>query len=66
MPGVIVPRKAVNVKGGKAKPNFLIARKLDAQGIDIVGGTSEAARVFVERQMDVWAKVVKDNNIKAD
>jgi hypothetical protein len=31
-----------------------------------VGGTPEAARVFIERQMDVWAKVVKDNNIQAD
>jgi tripartite-type tricarboxylate transporter receptor subunit TctC len=43
-----------------------IAKRLDAQGIDVVGGTSESARVFIERQMDIWGKVVKDNNIKAD
>ena len=43
-----------------------IAKKLDAQGIDVVGGTSDAARVFIDKQMDIWAKVVKDNNIKAD
>ncbi len=43
-----------------------IAKKLDAQGIDVVGGTPDAARVFIEKQMDIWAKVVKDNNIKAD
>ena len=43
-----------------------IAKKLDAQGIDVVGGTPEAARVFIDKQMDIWAKVVKDNNIKAD
>ncbi len=43
-----------------------IAKKLDAQGIDVVGGTPEAARVFIEKQMDIWAKVVKDNGIKAD
>ncbi len=43
-----------------------IAKKLDAQGIDVVGGTPEAARVFIERQMDIWAKVVKDNGIKPD
>jgi tripartite-type tricarboxylate transporter receptor subunit TctC len=43
-----------------------LAKRLDAQGIDVVGGTPEAARVFIERQMDVWGKVVKDNNIKAD
>ena len=32
----------------------------------LVGGVPEVARVFIERQMDVWGKVVKDNNIKAD
>ncbi len=43
-----------------------VAKRLDAQGIDVVGGTPEAARVFIERQMDIWGRVVKDNNIKAD
>ena len=42
------------------------AKRLDAQGIDVVGGTPEAARTFIERQMNIWAKVVKDNNIQAD
>ena len=42
------------------------AKRLDAQGIDVVGGTPEAARAFIDRQMNVWAKVVKDNNIQAD
>ena len=42
------------------------AKRLDAQGIDVIGGTPEAARVFIDHQMDVWAKVVKDNNIQAD
>ena len=43
-----------------------IAKRLDTQGIDVLGGTPEAARAFIERQMDIWGKVVKDNNIKAD
>ncbi len=43
-----------------------IAKKLDLQGIDVVGGSSDVARVFIDQQMDIWAKVVKDNNIKAD
>ena len=43
-----------------------IAKKLDAQGIDVIGGSPEVAKVFIEKQMDIWAKVVKDNNIKAD
>jgi tripartite-type tricarboxylate transporter receptor subunit TctC len=43
-----------------------IAKKMDLQGIDVVGGSAETARVFIDKQMDIWAKVVKDNNIKAD
>ena len=43
-----------------------IAKKLDAQGIDVIGGSPEVAKVFIEKQMDIWAKVVKDNGIKAD
>ena len=43
-----------------------VAKRFDAQGIDIVGGTADSARIFIERQMDIWSKVVKDNNIKAD
>ena len=43
-----------------------IAKKLDAQGIDVVCGSADAARLFIDKQMDIWAKVVKDNNIKAD
>jgi tripartite-type tricarboxylate transporter receptor subunit TctC len=43
-----------------------VREKLSAQGIDITRGTPESARVFIERQIDIWAKVVKDNGIKAD
>ena len=50
----------------KALKNPDVAKKLQAQGIDVVGGSSDSARVFIDKQMDIWAKVVKDNNIKAD
>ena len=43
-----------------------IAKKLALQGIDVVGGSTEMARVFIDKQMDIWAKVVKDNHIQAD
>jgi tripartite-type tricarboxylate transporter receptor subunit TctC len=43
-----------------------LAKRLDAQGIDVAGGSPEAARAVIERQMDVWGKVVRDNQIKAD
>jgi len=40
--------------------------QLSAKGIDILRTTPDAARVFIDRQMDIWAKVVKDNGIKSD
>lgn len=43
-----------------------IAKRLDAQGIDVVGGTPAVASTFIERQMDIWARAVRDNAIKAD
>ncbi len=58
--------KRMNEELNKVLKNPEVAKKLDAQGIDITGGTSEQARVFIEKQMNIWAKVVKDNNIKAD
>lgn len=58
--------KRMNEEVNKALKNPDIAKKLEAQGIDVVGGSPEVARVFIEKQMDIWAKVVKDNNIKPD
>ena len=40
--------------------------KLSAQGIDIIRTTPDPARVFIERQIDIWARAVKDNEIKPD
>lgn len=50
----------------KALKNPDVAKKLQAQGIDVIGGSSDSAHMFIDKQMDIWAKVVKDNNIKAD
>ena len=58
--------KRMNEELNKVLKNPEVAKKLDAQGIDIVGGSSEQARSFIEKQMTIWAKVVKDNDIKAD
>ena len=58
--------KRMNDEINKALKNPEIAKKLSAQGIEIVGGTPEAATTFIDKQIDVWAKVVKDNGIKAD
>jgi tripartite-type tricarboxylate transporter receptor subunit TctC len=58
--------KRMNEEINKALRSPDIAKKLDAQGIDVVGGSADSARVFIERQMDIWARVVKDNGIKPD
>ena len=58
--------KRMNEEINKALKNPDIAKKLGDQGIDILGGSSETARVFIDKQIDIWAKVVKDNGIKAD
>ena len=58
--------KRMNEEVNKALKTPDIAKKLEAQGIDVVGGSPEVARVFIEKQMDIWAKVVKDNGIKPD
>jgi tripartite-type tricarboxylate transporter receptor subunit TctC len=56
----------MNAEISKALKNADIAKKLDVQGIDIVGGSPEVARTFIEKQMQIWGKVVKDNSIKND
>jgi tripartite-type tricarboxylate transporter receptor subunit TctC len=43
-----------------------IASKLAGQGMTIVGGAPEVARTFIDKQIDTWAVVVRENNIKAD
>ena len=58
--------KRMNEEINKALKNPDIAKKLSAQGIDIIGGSPESAAVFIDKQIDIWAKVVKDNGIKAD
>jgi tripartite-type tricarboxylate transporter receptor subunit TctC len=58
--------KRMNDEINKALKNPEVAGKLAAQGIDLHIGTPDSAKVFIDRQIEVWAKVVKDNNIKAD
>jgi tripartite-type tricarboxylate transporter receptor subunit TctC len=43
-----------------------VASKLAAQGIDLRSMSPAAAQQFIERQVDVWAKVVRENGIKAE
>jgi tripartite-type tricarboxylate transporter receptor subunit TctC len=56
----------MNEELNKALKNPDIAKKLEAQGITSSAAPSKTARDWIDKQVDTWAKVVKDNNIKAD
>ena len=58
--------KRMNEEVNKALRNPEIAKKLDAQGIDVVGGSPEIARSFIDKQIEIWGKVVREQGIKAD
>ena len=42
------------------------AAKLAQQGISVHLGTPAQAQAFVDRQLDTWGKVVRDNGITPD
>jgi tripartite-type tricarboxylate transporter receptor subunit TctC len=58
--------KRMNEELNKVLNNPEVAHKLSAQGIDISGGSVDKAKTFIDKQIDVWAKVVRDNGIKPD
>jgi tripartite-type tricarboxylate transporter receptor subunit TctC len=55
---------AMNKALNKALKTPAVAEKFKVQGIDIVGGTPEAAREFIGKQIGIWGKFVIENNIK--
>jgi tripartite-type tricarboxylate transporter receptor subunit TctC len=67
-PGKTPPEivRRMNEEINKALKSPDIAAKLAGQGISVIGGPSEAGRTFIGKQIDTWAQVVKENNIKAD
>ena len=58
--------RRMNEELNKALKQPDVAAKLAGQGISVIGGSPEIAKTFIDRQIDIWAQVVKDNNIKAD
>jgi tripartite-type tricarboxylate transporter receptor subunit TctC len=58
--------KRMNDELNKVLHNPEVAQKLSGQGIEIAGGSVDKAKTFIDKQIDVWAKVVRDNNIKPD
>lgn len=43
-----------------------VAQKLQGQGIEIAGGSVDRARSFIDSQLDTWARVVREHQIKPD
>ena len=58
--------KRMNEELNKVLQNPEVAQKLSAQGIELSGGSVEKAKTFIDKQIDTWAKVVRDNGIKPD
>ena len=61
-PAIIAQLNDELVKALKAPD---VAEKLAAQGMDVVGGKPEALQRFLQAEISRWAKVVKENRIKA-
>ncbi|APV49873.1 receptor [Betaproteobacteria bacterium GR16-43] len=69
--GVIAPAKTpkpiidrMHAEIAKALQNAGVKEKLSAQGMDIVGGGPAELDAFLRGEIERWAKVVKENNIK--
>ena len=58
--------RRMNEELNKALKSPAVAAHLAGQGITVIGGSPEVARIFIDNQIDTWSKVVRDNNIKAD
>lgn len=57
--------KRINEEFQKALNDAALAGKLREQGMDIVGGGPEVLDKFLRNEIERWAKVVRDNKIKA-
>lgn len=56
----------MNAEVNKALQNPDVAARLAQQGISVNLGSPAQAQAFVDRQLDTWGKVVRDNGIQAD
>ena len=56
----------MNAELNKALQTPDVAAKLAQQGISVNIGTPAQAQAFVDRQLDTWGKVVRDNGITPD
>ena len=50
----------------QALSDAAVRARMDEQGADIVASSPEDCAAFVRRDMDKWARVIRENNIRAD
>jgi tripartite-type tricarboxylate transporter receptor subunit TctC len=50
----------------KAVKTADIQNKIGSSGIDLVGSSPEAFKIFVNNEMDLWAQTIKARNLKPD
>ena len=63
-PPEIIKRLNDEINAALKQPD--VAKKLADQGIELRASTPQGAQTFIDKQIDVWARVVRDNGIKAD
>ncbi len=56
----------LNAELNKALQNPEVAARLAQQGISVNIGSPAQAQAFVDRQLEIWDKVVRENGIKPD
>ncbi len=63
-PKEIVARIQADVARGLRQPET--TRKVQEQGFEGVANTPEAAQSFIAEEIECWARVVKEANVRAD
>ena len=63
MPPALVRRVYEELAKAIKSPD--VVEKLSAQGIEVLGAPPDQLDAFVRKEIPRWAKVIKDNNIKA-
>lgn len=63
MPPALAKRIADEL--AKAAKSPAVVEKLSAQGMEVTAGTPAVLDAFVRKEIPRWAKVIKDNSIKA-
>ncbi|MCB4820126.1 tripartite tricarboxylate transporter substrate binding protein [Roseicella aerolata] len=64
VPAEITRRMETELAGILAEPE--VRKRVEAQGMDVLAVSGDGFASFVESEMDRWARVVRENNIRVD